>query len=151
MKVVRFEEEVEKLGLSYQEYVSRCAIEDCYEEPIALVDSVRPYIFSTDFDSFVDLQDIDPEKAAKVFGLCVELARTPIDERKSEIKYYLKHKWLGREYGEGFLNYIDPDDYTLSSSLEIGDFKTKFTEEEIYKLRNELDTRLEDFEWVEAE
>lgn len=100
MKIVKFEEEVEELGLSYQEYVSRCAIEDCYAEPIALVDNVRPYIFSTDFDSFVDLQDIEPEKAEKVFGLCIELARTPIDERESEIKYYLKHKWIGREYGD---------------------------------------------------
>lgn len=67
----------------------------------------------------------------ELFDLCVEYARTPIEEREEEKKYYLKLPFDVRN--EGFyLNYNNNyETYGFLSKFESSDWKTQFTQREI--------------------
>lgn len=152
MKIDKFKEEVEKLELRYVKSLGNHCIRNWYGETIAVVDEDKPRALSTHFSSFYGLQDMGPKKAERVFRLCVELARTPIDERKSEIKYYLKHKWIKTELSNIYLNQNTRNDsFFLADNSQMDNFKTQFTEKEIEEIKDKLDSNLEDFEWVEVE
>lgn len=91
----------------------------------------------------------------KLGELCMEYARTPIDERGDEEKFYLQkiesfYDNSDEEYT--FLN-LDMNDSTfLLSDLEQYDnFKTQFTQKEIDKIKEEQHTDLSEFKQIPVE
>lgn len=82
-----------------------------------------------------------------------EYARTPVEERENQKKYYLKHRWLvcdGLEYlcyDKG--SYI----YFLSERplVEDDDATSEFTQEHINSIKKKFDTSLEDFKMIEVQ
>lgn len=71
----------------------------------------------------------------ELFDLCVEYARTPIEKRKEDKKYYLKLPFDVGINDSFYLNYNNTSgDYGFMSRFESSDWKTKFTQKEIDNL-----------------
>lgn len=87
--------------------------------------------------------------------ICVEYARTPIEEREEEEKFYLQkmktfYDTCDEEYA--FLN-LDMDDNTffLSDVGQYDNCKTQFTQKEIDKIKQEQHTDLSEFKQIPVE
>lgn len=89
----------------------------------------------------------------KLFELLVEYAKTPVDKREEEKKFYLKHRWIKpRPAYKTYLNHlIGMGEYWLDDNDETIDIKTKFTLKEIEEIKKKFNTELTDFEEVEVE
>lgn len=89
----------------------------------------------------------------KLGELCMEYARTPIEEREEEKRYYLIKKEL--KFYEGvykYLNlYIEKNTFTLLDESEIENYKTQFTQKEIDKIKEEQHTDLSEFKQIPVE
>lgn len=73
----------------------------------------------------------------ELFDLCVEYARTPIEEREEEKKYYLKLPFQQENLFD-YLNYNnDLKKYRFSNNEESIYYKTQFTQREIDNLPNQ--------------
>lgn len=91
----------------------------------------------------------------ELFDLCVEYAKTPIEEREEEEKFYLQkmksfYDTCDEEYA--FLN-LDMDDNTffLSDVEQYDNSKTQFTQKEIDKIKEEQHTDLSEFKQIPVE
>ena len=94
-----------------------------------------------------DNKDFNMIKAA------VEFAKTPIEDREEEKKFYLRHRWI-RDYD--FYMYLQKRSYDdKKMSFGVVNFSVndslQFTEKEIDEIEEEFDTDLKDFEMVEVE
>jgi len=74
----------------------------------------------------------------KLYMILSELAMTPLDERKEE-KKYLIHVFKGQN---GYLNIIDGK-FKLTDRFKIEGIKTRFTDEEIKRLKQREDVPLD--------
>lgn len=93
------------------------------DREISLVESDKMYGIVSGIN---DYQEMPSETQQTLFNLFVEYARTPIEERKEEKKYYLRHKHLAKYYN--YLNYDTEDsNWSFSECGETFSFKTKFT------------------------
>lgn len=95
------------------------------------------------------------ELKEKLYSLMDEYARTPLDEREEEKKFYLKqnlkHKWLERD-AFYYLNLnIDKNIYLIDSYASTDTFKTQFTQAEIEEIKEKFNTSLDDFEQIPVE
>ena len=92
----------------------------------------------------------------ELFDLCVEYARTPIDEREEEEKFYLQkiESFYDVNYDEegAYLNY-DKDDsvFFLHDLTENNECKTQFTQKEIDQIKKEQHTDLSEFKKIPVE
>lgn len=94
-----------------------------------------------------DERDFNMIKAA------VELAETPLEDRKEEKKFYLKHRWMRTINGLSRVLKIDIEDGTADVgyiSTSFG-YKNQFTLQEIEEIKKKFDTDLAEFEEVEVE
>lgn len=89
----------------------------------------------------------------KLFDIIVEYAKTPIDEREEETKYYLRHKYINKrnaylvvDENQNCSLQVMGVDYELPTSD-----KAKFTEKEIENIKDYNKTDLYDFEMIEVE
>lgn len=92
----------------------------------------------------------------ELFSICYEYARTPIDERGEEQKFYLQkiETFYDEFYREkySFLNFKPNGNYfRLHSAKEAYNFKTQFTQKEIDKIKEEQHTDLSEFEQIPVE
>ena len=91
----------------------------------------------------------------KLGELCMEYARTPIDEREEEKKYYLKLKRENREFYESLSAYLTlhkrENTFSLDVGVETAGLKCKFTQEEIDEIKEEQHTDLSEFEQIPVE
>jgi hypothetical protein len=91
----------------------------------------------------------------ELFDLCVEYARTPIEEREEE-KFYLQKMKSFYEVADDescmFLN-LDMEDNThfLSGAGQNDNCKTQFTQKEIDKIKQEQHTDLSEFKQIPVE
>jgi len=101
---------------------------------------------------FIDV-DKYPNESFSTIIASIEYARTPVEEREEEKKYYLEHRWLNRKGTTGaFLNYTEFDnDYYTDSDEEVGGCQTQFTKKEIDEIKEKFNTDLKDFEIIEVE
>lgn len=88
----------------------------------------------------------------KLFELMVEYVKTPLDERKEEKKFYLRHRWFNsKPIYKNYLNYwIGTNEYWLDYKNETAEVKTQFTEKEIENIKNYNNTDLKDFKKIEV-
>lgn len=84
--------------------------------------------------------------------LIVEYAKTPVEDREEEKKFYLKHRFLV-EVGD--CNYLNSDhslrEFYLNDKSQSEKIQTQFTLKEIEEIKKKFDTDLADFKLVEVE
>lgn len=79
-------------------------------------------------------------------------AETPIEERRPEKKYYLKHSFMCGFEKDTFLNVDDLNRAVyLGSNAQSSSIQTQFTQAEIEDIKEKYKTTLDDFEQIEVE
>nr|DAM67787.1 MAG TPA: hypothetical protein [Caudoviricetes sp.] len=147
MRTKEFIKRVEELGFGYEKAEEVYFIYDNEGTEYAAVCHTTPNQISNTERAW-DWLDKDVQE--KLFDLLIEYARTPIEEREEEKKFYLRYKWINADYN--YLNYdCRLDVYGLDRILSFNWIKGKFTLEEIEDIKEKYDTKLEDFEIVEVE
>ena len=149
MRTKEFIKRVEELGFDTWITGGTIYIFKDEEKTIARVGDVARFTI----DSFyLHNKALNEEVMEKLFDLLIEYAKTPIEDREEEKKFYLKHRWLDRENEANYLNFeIGEFYYSLDSKPEVNWVKTKFTLKEIEEIKEKFDTDLADFELVEVE
>lgn len=139
-----FIKEVEELGFGITNRTKVYAIYKGYG-PVASVNKHKIFCADTDYDSFYDLPK---ELKEKLYNLTDEYARTPLEEREEQERFFLKFK-IETDDDCTFLNYDKNDDEpTLDNSLETSSFQTRFTQKEINDIRRKFGLTLSDFEQI---
>ena len=87
--------------------------------------------------------------------LVVEYAKTPIEDREEEQKFYLKHRWLMTEFGDTYYlckcyNAAGKISYGVRLSYITHDETWLFTLKEIEEIKEKFDTDLSDYELVKV-
>lgn len=96
-------------------------------------------------------KDTDVNKIYSLFKLIMEYAKTPVEYRGPEKKYYLKHRFVGEYNCDKFLNHVLLDDKWILSSKDYWEgYKVTFTQKQIDEIKKKLDTDLKDFEIIEV-
>ena len=89
----------------------------------------------------------------KLGELCVEYAKTPIDEREEKEKFYLQQ--IKKFYDDEEIRYLNFDTeqnvYFISSKSQYDCYKTQFTQKEIDKIKEERHTDLSEFKQILVE
>lgn len=149
MKTKEFIKRVKELGFKIR--TNDIDIIVCDEiGPVATVNEVKQYGLSI----YAETRYQIPQE---LFDLCTQYARTPIDERGEEEKFYLqKMKSFYQEglYNEkyAYLNFNKRNDcFWLSSTTYDDDNKTQFTQKEIDKIKEEQHTDLSEFKQIPVE
>lgn len=101
------------------------------------------------------------QNAEALVDLCVEYAKTPIDEREEEEKFYLqkiKSFYEVKIDKDNMFLILDMDDNSFFlSDVQFydkymrGNFKTQFTQKEIDKIKEEQHTDLSEFRQIPVE
>lgn len=102
---------------------------------VAYVDGVNKYGLHADYGAFLNMPAND-----ELFMILAYLAKTPLDERAKEKKYYVK------VYDSG-IGYLNINNFTGKMSVnnisEDNSYKTKFTDKEIEQLKQREDIPLD--------
>lgn len=147
MKTKEFIKKVEELG--YDSEISREDVlikrDGCI---FAMISRTSPYTMST-YTAF------KVKHTDELLDLCVEYAKTPIEEREGEEKekkYYLRALDSASAIMGRYLNFDKSlNIYFLHSNCQYDDYKTRFTKKEIDEIKKELNTDLLEFEQVLVE
>lgn len=147
MKTKEFIKKIEKMG--YDIEIAYDTIRVTYAGGIlARIDKVKPYTLDTK-------ATFEVKHVKELFDLCAEYARTPIEEREEEQKFYLqkmKSFYDNRDEEYAFLNFdITRQVYCLNNTMGNAKFKTSFTQQEIDKIKEEQHTDLSEFKQIPVE
>ena len=127
MKTSEFIKKVERLGYDTESHELYVRV---YAGHI-LVASVSEYSVNMITTNFIELVPNE------LLDLCVEYAKTPIEERKSEKKYYLRFP-IKVDPTVSYLNYDENiSGYSFNNNRETYCWKTQFTQKEIDELPNQ--------------
>lgn len=148
MKTKELIKRVEELRYLFHNYKNAVVIYGMNEKYAAQVWKDKRFKLDMCSGNIDDLQD---EVKGELFDLLVEYARTPLDEREEEKKFYLKHKWMAYENENNLTLCFPTGKYYLSHSTENNGYKTTFTLKEIEEIKEKFNTDLADFELVEVE
>ena len=102
---------------------------------------------------YLSNKSLEEEIREKLFDLLVEYAKTPIEDREEEKKFYLRHRYLRSTSGNilYFSIYIEYGFSILTYRRHSSETKQQFTLKEIEEIKEEFDTDLADFVLVEVE
>ena len=146
MKTKEFIKRVEELGYKVRKVYSQIEIMS-QGLTVATVSTKRMYVIKS--FCFVD---VEWKNQDKLFDLIIEYAKTPIDERKEEKKYYLRHL-----YEKTFWRF--PEDPMIDIWRDTADveymtplikYKDQFTLKEIEEIKEKFNTDLANFETIEV-
>lgn len=152
MRTKEFIKRVEELGYLVNEghvdwQISR--LDKGQDLLVAIVNKNNLSRISTDFGGWWNIED---EDKSKLLDLIVEFAKTPVEDREEEKRYYLRHKWVNSKTNN-YLHFSEENNfYNLSVYKSFDAWKTQlqFTEKEIEEIKKKFDTDLKDFELVEV-
>ena len=148
MKTKEFIRRVEELGYFINKYVDYYEIKDVDKNLIAVTNKIMFLQLNTDYYQWDELCEIDKKE---LFDLLIEYAKTPIEDREEEKKFYLRHKWLNLDTYNYLHLDVDDGSCMLNDNEELSYTKIKLTEKEIEDIKKKLGTDLADFELVEVE
>lgn len=148
MKTKEFIKRVEELGYLFHNYKNAVVIYGMNQKYAAQVWKDKRYKLDMCSENIDDLQE---KVKGELFDLLVEYARTPLDEREEEKKFYLKHRWLRSRSKNMIVNKDCLDEYFLSDEFQSDDYQTQFTEKEIDEIKEKFNTDLKDFKKTEVE
>ena len=155
MTYEEFKREIDALGFVFEDYVGSVWVEDRERRILAKVD--KHYLLCVNM-SYVPYLQLNPDVRRNLFDLCVELAKTPLEERELVKKYYLIHKLIRkRNFNNAYLHLAlnDGSFLTGNESAYINAFvkvytKVQFTLDEIEEIKEKHKVTLEDWELVEV-
>lgn len=149
MKTKEFIKRVEELGFEVFNEDGYLVVKDEYGYNLAYVNKTTLTQMSTDYMEWDGVYD---EDKTKLFDLIVEYAKTPVNEREEEKKFYLKHRWFKPSpIYKNYLNYwIGNDEYWLDYKNESKEIQTQFTLKEIDEIKEKFNTDLGDFKKTEV-
>lgn len=150
MKTKEFIKRVEELGFEVWISGSTAYVLKNGQYTVARIKTKR----ACAIDFFYILNEsLDKEISEKLFDIIVEYAKTPLDEREKEKKFYLRHRWLKPEpiYKNYLNHWIVTNEYWLDCKNEIKDVQTQFTIKEIDEIKEKFNTDLCDFKRIEVE
>ena len=140
----KFIKEVEKLGFEVGE--SMDAILFFYGGGQVSYVRINERFYVGMIDGFENLPE---ELQAKLYYLMDEYARTPLDERETQQKFYLKFAPLGDEGCFNYLNYNSSlNCIRLNDRYQTPMCKTQFTQKEIDDIKEKFKVTLSDFEQI---
>lgn len=150
MKTKEFIKRVEELGFEVFNEDGYLVVKDEYGYNLAYVNKTTLTQMSTDYMEWDGVYD---EDKTKLFDLIVEYAKTPVNEREEEKKFYLRHRWLKPKliYKNYLNHWIGTNEYWLDYDDKTKDVQTQFTLKEIEEIKEKYNTDLSDFELVEVE
>lgn len=150
MKTKEFIEKIDKLGYRIIIQSDRMSV-DNGETLLAVVYTTKQYKLE-----IYDILTI--QNAAELFNICIEYAKTPIEERKDEKRYYLiknirdlkfydslSDRYLTRKKALGLWG------LTGGVSDDYFGYKVKFTQKEIDSIKRGHCTDLSEFDQIEVE
>ena len=133
MKTSEFIKKINELGYNVKETEHSMIVRKEYTH-LAVIDKENIYGFKYFYHNDKDL-----------FKLCVDYTSTPIEEREEEKKYYLR-KFNKKFYEYEYLNYNKYyNHWSLGDDIEDAQYKTKFTWNEIEKIKKKYNTELCEF------
>lgn len=96
---------------------------------------------------------LDEYMSEELFDLIVEYAKTPVEDRKEEKKFYLKHRYFEiAGGGRGFFTIDNESELPfLRYKTSSDNYNQIFTLNEIEEIKEKFDTDLSDFEIIEVE
>lgn len=147
MKTNEFIKRVEELGLCVEKSFDYIAIKANYRI-IAIVDMKLMHSFN-----ILGEFKIEWKKECELFDLIIKYAKTPVDEREEEKKFYLEHRYF--RFHNGSSKYLGMDfvkgNLDLCSKITYRWVKNQFTEKEVDEIKEKFNTDLGDFEKTEVE
>lgn len=147
LKTKEFIKEVRSLGLEIAESLYEISIYDGNDE-LAYIRKDKRFYVCTYFEFSEYLSE---ELQEKLYKLIDKYARTPLEEREEQERFFLKFK-IKTDDDCNFLNYDKNDDEpTLDNRLETSNFQTRFTQKEINDIRRKFGLTLSDFEQIPIE
>lgn len=146
MKTKEFIEKVN--GLGYCVEIGSVIVFIKYDGcTLARIEKRVPYSMNIEFA-------FEATDAKELFDLCVEYARTPIEDRGEEKKYHLYLKRTKPKFFDDVGSYLTFNTYTNTFSLDVGvetaHLTAKFTQEKIDWIKERFNTDLEEFEQIEV-
>lgn len=145
MKTKEFVKEVDKLGLEVQKYTNFIAIHYKGHQISYIYTDTKFYVGMT-YEFSASLSE---ELQAKLYYLIDEYARTPLDERETQQKFYLKFAPLGDRGCFNYLNYNSSlNCIRLNDCHQTPMCKTQFTQKEIDDIKEKFKVTLSDFEQI---
>lgn len=147
MKTKEFIKRVEELGFKVNRTVTQIDI-IAYSFTIARVYTNRMYAMNA--FTFINIEWRNQDK---LFDLIVEYAKTPIEDREEEKKFYSRHRYFRFDNGSSKYLGMDLLKYKpdLYSKITYRWVKNQFTEKEIDEIKEKFNTDLADFEMIEVE
>ena len=146
MKTKEFIKKVEKLGYNIEINWPTIYIK-CDGCILARVDKARAYTINTK-------AAFEVKNAEKIFDLCAEYAKTPIEDREEKKKYYLYLKEENREFYGSIHRYLTlhktDNTFSLDVGVETAGLTAKFTQEKIDWIKERFNTDLKEFEQIEV-
>ena len=147
MKTKEFINQVKNLGyeieIKYGEMIISLAGKICVR-----IDLNRQFGIYTYPDNFGN-------NAHRLFVICMEYARMPVETRKEEEKFYLQkmESFYDADYNEelAFLNVFKDKYFVLNNSKQGNCYKTQFTQKEIDKIKEKQHTDLSEFKQIPVE
>lgn len=137
MKYSEAERQIKKLSNRYSVEINGKDFYVVYDGKlrVAYVDGINKYGLHADCEVFLSMPAND-----ELFVILAHLAKTPLDERVEEKKYFI-HVFEG---SVGYLNVNIPMSKTsLDNSIEMPGIETKFTLKEIERLKQREDVPLD--------
>ena len=126
MKTKQLIKEVKSMGFDVVESHYLLTILDDNETLIGAVSKEEFAGLVTNYPGFYRL---DYNSKIRLLNLLSKYAKTPIEDREEEEKYYLRQKGIG---SWSFLNFnITSQEYTVSGKKDDYTYKTQFTQSEI--------------------
>ena len=150
MKTKEFIKRVDELGFeinenNYLDGTNYLVIRDSFSVTMCHVAINKLFEMDIRFSEYMSETLVD---------LIVEYAKTPVEDREEEKKFYLRHRFLTsllRDMKYSFINYDTKyNDIYLSSNEALDYVKTKFTLKDIEEIKEKFNTDLADFELVEV-
>ena len=144
VKELGFRVREKKFSVTNEVWLIVCEVE--HTKFIGVEKNTR-YLIDMNYANFMFLDD---DLKWELFNLAVEYARTPIDERKEEKKYYLRLSIFGYDDEQSYLNLErDTGKYLFGSKKNTERYQTQFTQKEIDEMKKRFN--LDSFEIVEVE
>lgn len=123
MRTKEFIASIQNMGFKIAKGVSLISVKNELNETLAYVDEEYTESMSTVYRNFVRLAD---EEKENLFKVIVEYASTPLEERKEEKQYYIKHKYLRKH--NAYLNYNNGfQEWLFHSKSDTANRETQFT------------------------
>ena len=153
MKTNEFIKKVNELGFNVIEkqfiYANETwlIVREAEHATIMGVEKNTRYMIAIDHGRFEYLDDDTKEE---LFNIAVEYAKTPIEEKKEEKKYYLRLPIFGYDDEQNYLNLErDTGKYLFGSKKNIDGYQTQFSQKEIDEMKKKYN--LDSFEVAEVQ